>query len=86
MDHILGYSMVIRGDIHYFHHIHLYPEGNTHFHKQALPEYKQLLTAKGQNSFVEITYEKLFRLMRVFFTSDEQIRWIDYLQNRYIID
>lgn len=84
-NHILGYAMKSSDNIAYFHHMHLYPEGNTHFSKHALPKYKKLLTPKGKESFIDITYEKLFGLMRKYFVTDEQIRWIDYLQNRYIV-
>ena len=56
-NHILGYSMIKRGDIQHFHHIHLYPKGNTHFSKYALPEYKTLLTKAGKESFIDLTFE-----------------------------
>lgn len=83
-NHLLGYAMIARGDIQQFHHIHLYPQGNTHFHLHALPEYKSLLTPKGQDSFIDLTYEGLFDMMSQHFTSDKQKEWISYLYQRYI--
>ncbi len=84
-NHILGYSMISRGDIHLFHHIHLYPQGNSHFHSHALPEYKCLLTQKGKESFVDLTYESLLNLMEHIFTSAKQGEWIKYLKKRYLL-
>ena len=85
-NHILGYSMVQRGDIQHFHHVHLYPQGNTHFHEHALPEYKALLTDSGKASFIDLSYESLFELMGKFFISENNQDWLKYLQRRYIID
>ncbi len=83
-NHLLGYSMIDRGDIQRFHHIHLYLQGNAHFHQHALPEYKSLLTPKGQDSFIDLTYECLFDMISKFFTSAKQKEWIKYLSQRYI--
>lgn len=85
-NHILGYSMLNRGDIQHFHHIHLYPQGNTHFHELALPIYKNLLTEKGKQSFIDLTYESLFNKMNRHFITDKQQEWIKYLINRYLSD
>lgn len=83
-NHLLGYSMIDRGDIQRFHHIHLYPQGNSHFHRYAIPEYESLLTPKGKESFIALTYESLFEMLGQYFTSPEQKTWIDYLYRRYL--
>lgn len=83
-NHLLGYSMICKGDIQHFHHIHLYPQGNFHFHQYAIPEYKSLLTQKGKDSFIDLTYESMFALLKQYFTSAKQRKWIDYLYQRYI--
>ena len=70
-NHILGYSMLYRGDIQHFHHIHLYPQGNKHFHEYAIPEYKTLLTEHGKASFIDLTYESLFDMISKIFISDK---------------
>jgi hypothetical protein len=85
-NHILGYSMLKKGEIKRFHYIHLYPEGNRHFHKYAVPEYKQLLTEKGRNSFIDLTYESLFKLINSHFKRKEQREWLEYLKKRYIVE
>ena len=36
-NHILSYSMLCRGDIQDFHHVHLYPQGNKHFSNTLYP-------------------------------------------------
>ena len=84
-NHMLGYSMMNNGDIQRFHHIHFYPAGNTHFSEHALPEYRQLLTDKGAESFIELTYEALFDLMKQYFITNDQQAWIDYLEKRYLV-
>lgn len=83
-NHLLGYAMVYRGDIQRFHHIHLYPQDNAHFHRLAIPEYKSLLTPKGKDSFIDLTYECLFDMLSQYFTSAKQKGWIEYLYQRYI--
>lgn len=83
-NHLLGYTLLHREDIQRFHHIHLYPQGNAHFHQYALPEYKSLLTPKGKNSFIDLTYECLFDMLSQHFTSAKQKEWIKYLYQRYI--
>lgn len=83
-NHILGYSMLKKGEIKRFHYIHLYPEGNRHFHK-AVPEYKQLLTEQGRNSFIDLTYESLFKLIDSHFKQGKQKEWLEYLRKRYIV-
>lgn len=85
-NHILGYAMVNNGDIVYFHHIHLYPEGNRHFGEKALPAYKSLLSNKGKFSFIGLTYEDLFDKMASFFVLDTHRSWIDYLRSRYLVE
>ena len=76
--------MIDDGDLDIFHHIHLYPQGNTHFEKLAIPQYTKLLTEKGKESFIGLTYENLFRLMGKYFTSSQEIDWIEYLKRRYL--
>ena len=83
-NHILGYSMLCRGDIRHFHHIHLYPQGNKHFHEYAIPEYKSLLTDHGKKSFIDLTYEALFDKIEIIFKSDKHQDWVKYLRKRYL--
>ena len=83
-NHVLGAAMIDDGDLDIFHHIHLYPQGNTHFDKEAIPEYTKLLTEKGKKSFIGLTYENLFRLMGKYFTSPQERDWVEYLKRRYL--
>ena len=85
-NHILGYSMLKKGEIKRFHYIHLYPEGNRHFHKYAVPEYIQLLGEDGRNSFIALTYESLFKLIDSHFKQEKQKEWLEYLRKRYIVE
>ena len=83
-NHLLGYAMIEHGDIKRFHHIHLYPQGNLHFLEYALPEYDRLLSPKGKETFIGLTYENLFLLIKKYFTTEKQKEWIRYLYKRYI--
>ena len=78
--------MLRKGEIRRFHYIHLYPEGNKHFHEYAIPEYKQQLTEQGMKSFIDLTYESLFRLINSHFKQSKQKEWLEYLKKRYIIE
>ena len=84
-NHILGYSMLCRGDIKHFHHVHLYPQGNKHFFEHAIPEYKSLLTDCGKTTFIDLTYESLFDMISKIFISDKQQDWLKYLRRRYMV-
>jgi len=83
-NHILGAAMIYDGDLDIFHHIHLYPQGNTHFEDEAIPEYTKLLTEKGKQNFIGLTYENLFPLMGKFFTTPQETEWVEYLKKRYL--
>ena len=83
-NHILGFAMILHRDINHFHHIHLYPRQNKHFQDYALPEYESLLSNKGKDSFIELTYEKFFKLLTKNFTSTKQKEWTNYLYKRYL--
>jgi hypothetical protein len=83
-NHILGASMVIEGDFEIFHCIHLYPQRNTHFQDYAIPQYIEMLTQKGKDSFIGLTYEDLFYLMAKYFNTTQELNWIEYLNKRYL--
>ncbi len=83
-NHILGYSMKHKGDVDIIHHIHIYPEGNEHFHNHALPEYRALLTEKGNESFRTITYENYFDMLDCYRDNVEVSNWVKYLRKRYL--
>lgn len=83
-NHILGYSMKHKGDVEIMHHIHLYPLKNEHFHLYALPDYRRLLTAAGNESFKDITYETYFALLDQYRDNGNIATWVKYLRKRYL--
>ena len=83
-NHILGYSMLHNGDVDIIHHVHIYPEGNEHFHNKALPEYRTLLTEKGNESFKTITYENYFDMLDCYSNNEMVSGWVKYLRKRYL--
>ena len=84
-NHILGASMVLKGDIKHFSSITIFPEGNPHFHFST-DEYRKLLSRKGHDTFFAFTYEKVFETLRKHFCTEEHAAWIDYLYKRYLFD
>ena len=83
-NHILGYSMKHKGDVDIIHHVHVYPEHNEHFHNYALPEYRRLLTEKGDESFKTITYENYFEMLDAYRDNEQVSEWVKYLRKRYL--
>ena len=83
-NHILGASMVLRGDIEKFTSITVYPEANVHFHNDAMPNYYELLTETGKNTFIPLTYEELFSLMDKYLNIENGKEWNLYLRQRYL--
>lgn len=83
-NHILGYAMQAHGDVDIIHHVHIYPEGNKHFHGYALPEYRKLLTDKGNSTFKPITYEEYFAKLAQHSDADDISDWVKYLRLRYL--
>jgi hypothetical protein len=88
-NHILGLAMLQQGKADYFDSLTLYPSGNTHFHSYdnhigAIEAYEELLTAKGKETFHAITYEDFFIVLRKHYKSSKEIKWLQYLDTRYI--
>lgn len=83
-NHILGASMVLRGEIEKFTSITVYPEANVHFHNDAMPDYYELLTETGKNTFIPLTYEELFSLMDKYLNIENGKEWNLYLRQRYL--
>jgi hypothetical protein len=84
-NHLLGFSMQYKGDIQLIHNIHLYPKGNTHFHKVAVPEYINLLADCGKESFKPITYERYFDILDKYNENENIKAWVQYLRARYLV-
>lgn len=84
-NHILGASMVQRGDIYNFISILFYPKQNPHFSDKAIPLYEELLSKDGKASFIPLTYEILFPLISKYIKVNKSNEWEEYLCNRYFI-
>ena len=83
-NHILGFSMENKGDVDIMHHVHLYPRMNGHFHQYALPEYRKLLTDRGNETFKTLTYEEYFSILDKYSDDDNVSAWLNYLRKRYL--
>lgn len=87
-NHILGLSMLQRGDIADFLSVHLYPSFNEHFNPETSPvlaDYAALLNEKGRGTFMPLTFEALFDAMKQCGMEEIDPGWIPYLTRRYII-
>lgn len=83
-NHILGASMVLKGDISRFTSITLYPKANVHFHCHAMPDYRELLSPEGEKSFIPLTYEDIFSLIEKHINIENTKEWVEYLKRRYL--
>lgn len=85
---LLGESMIRKNqsDSKYIHFtsIILYPEGNDHF-RNLVPMYKSFLNPGNESSFIGITYEEFIAAARGLTEDTEFLRWLQYLEDRYII-
>jgi hypothetical protein len=85
---LLGESMTTknRPDSKYEHFtsIILYPQGNDHF-RELIPKYKHLLNPGYESSFAGITYEEFIAAARQQTEDTEFLRWLQYLEERYIV-
>ena len=81
--------MVQHHDITHFLSLHLYPQGNTHFHgdgehEGAVSDYKRWLSEEGQQTWTAVTFEELFQLIQDCFPGHKDKLWINYLKERYL--
>ena len=88
-NHLLGASMVKHEDISHFLSIHLYPQGNTHFHGNkkrmgAVEYYRHWLGPEGKRTWTAITFEELFQIMQENYTDKKNSDWVNYLKDRYL--
>ncbi len=81
-NHMLGLSMIRKGDINEFLSIHLYPSFNEHF-IEVVPQYTDLLSERGRQTFTPLTFEELFKAMQDIHFTEMDTEWKDYLQRRY---
>lgn len=91
-NHMLGLALLQKKNtdkVDIFHSVTLYPSGNTHFassgtHKGSLELYSELLTDKGKETIVPVTYEHLLDLITKYYNSAKYKEWIDYMKVRYV--
>lgn len=80
-NHLLGLSMIEKGDIEEFYSITLYPAGNEHF-THVIAEYKKHLIPEAQNTVKGIAYEDFFAVLP---NKGEWDAWRKWLVERYIV-
>lgn len=84
-NHLLGESILIfrPNEFSHFTSITFFPESNQHFIKTS-KDYIDLLQT-NDNRFVAVTYENFFFALTKHSPDKNYLKWIDYLQERYII-
>ena len=80
-NHLLGLSMVKRGDIDVFYSITMYPAGNTHF-AVTMPQYIALLKDDAKDYVKGCTFE---RFIASISGSQEFEDWKSWLEKRYLV-
>jgi hypothetical protein len=68
----------------HFTSIVLFPAGNNHF-QNLVPEYKSFFTPGHEWSFQGISYEDFIQAAREFADDPDFMRWLQYLEDRYIV-
>lgn len=85
-NHLLGLAMKENGELADFTCVHLYPEGNEYQGKKSV-EYANQLTDAGKQTFKPVTYEKFMSKARKNLGKVDGVEdWLDYLEERYIIN
>lgn len=82
---LLGESILIEDNdkFKHFTSLTIFPKGNLHF-VETSKEYMEMLTSHSDR-FVSITYEDFILTCKKYCTNDKYIKWINYLEDRYII-
>ena len=68
-------------DVDEFYSITLFPDGNTHFHKELL-RYKSLLTIEARGHVFGCTFEKFIASID---GSSGFLAWKEWLERRYVV-
>jgi hypothetical protein len=88
INQLLGESMTRKNHpdsrYEYFTSIILYPEGNDHF-RELIPKYQRLLNSGHETSFKGITYEEFIDTAKNHTEDPDFIKWLQYLEFRYIV-
>lgn len=80
-NHLLGLSMLLRGDLDRFISVTMYPAGNHHF-AEVLPLYRARLVAAAASDVVGTTFEDYTEWL----PETEELRaWKTYLRDRYFV-
>jgi hypothetical protein len=84
---LLGESMTRKNysdsKYEYFTSILLYPASNDHF-QTVIPAYREFLLPGNEQSFLGLAYEDFIKAGRQNTDDAEFIRWLQYLEDRYI--
>lgn len=83
---LLGESIVIvdNDKFKHFTSLTIFPKGNLHFIETS-KEYMDMLTSNNDR-FVPVTYEDFLTTCDRYKPNDRFNKWLDYLQERYIIE
>ena len=82
---LLGESILIADNEKFknFTSLTIFPKGNLHF-VQASREYMEMLI-NNEDRFASITYEDFLSACKTCCPNEKYSKWIDYLEERYIV-
>lgn len=85
-NHLLVESILIEDKDEFKHAYSLifYPKGNEHF-TEIGKEYSEMLADNKKDKFGLVTFENFIKICRSCKPNSEFEKWIDYLQERYIV-
>ena len=77
--------MIKNGSVNEFICMHLYPEGNSYQKKTALA-YQESIKTESQQTFKPVSFEKFLAVGSEVFEGSKEMEWLEYLQERYIVN
>lgn len=84
-NHLLGLSIIKNGLVNEFISLHLYPAGNTYQQTSAF-EYHKTIKNESQHTYKPITFEQFLAVGSEVFEGAKEKEWLEYLQERYIVN
>jgi len=83
---LLGESIILSetDEFQHFTSLTIFPSGNSHF-IEACQEYEEML-AENDGRFVSVTYEDFIAIGRKHNPHGKFSEWLDYLDERYLVD
>ncbi len=83
-NHLLGAAMVVENELDEFYSVLFYPSGNI-YQGDVAKKYASLIKSEHASRFVPVTFERFIEIgQTVCADKPSHLKWLDYLEKRYI--